>query len=104
MKIKPSKRPKKRYIVFESDINNDSAVYNAIKKSAANILGENYAEAGIRFIKNKYKYSLHRGVVRVNNKYTTKMVDAINQDKSMKTIGISGILKKAEEKYLKKSF
>ena len=102
MKIKPSKKPKKRYIVFEvSNKLHDSAIHNAIKKSAINVLGTKFSEADIRFLKNKYKPSIHRGVLRVNNKYTPKLIAAINKDKDIKTVGISGILKKAEKKYLK---
>jgi RNase P/RNase MRP subunit POP5 len=103
MKIKPSKRPKKRYIVFEVISNelNDSAIYNAIRKSALNVLGVKYGQAGIRFLKNKYKPSIHRGVFRVNNRYAKIVISAINKNKNIKTLGMSGILKKAEEKYLK---
>jgi len=103
MKIKPSKRPKKRYIVFEVISNelNDSAIYTAIRKSALNVLGNKYQEAGIRFLKNKYKPKLHRGIFRVNNKYSRALVNALKKNKAIKTLGMSGILKKAEEKYLK---
>ncbi len=104
MKIKPSKRPKKRYIVFEvisNDLNNDSAIQNAIKKSVFNVLGVQYNESGIRFLKNKYKPSIHRGIFRVNNKYAKSVVGAVNKSRSFKTLGMSGILKKAESRYLK---
>ena len=104
MRIKPSKRAKKRYIVFEvisNELNNDSAIHNAIKKSALNVLGVNYGEAGIRFLKDKYRESIHRGIFRVNNKYAKQMVGALNETKYLKTLGMSGILKKAEDKYLK---
>ena len=104
MKIKPSKRPKKRYIVFEvisNDLNNDSSIHTAIKRSAMNVLGLEYGQAGIRFLKNKYKPSIHRGIFRVNNKYARIMVNALNKSKAIKTLGMSGILKKAEDRYLK---
>ncbi len=104
MKIKPSKRPKKRYIVFEvisNDLNDDSAIQNAIKKSVFNVLGMRYQEAGIRFLKGKYKPSIHRGIFRVNNKYAKVVISAVNKNKGIKTLGMSGILKKAENKYLK---
>jgi len=104
MKIKPSKRPKKRYVVFEvisNELNNDSAIHNAIKKSVLNVLGIKYSGAGIRFLKNKYKPSVHRGIFRVNNKYAKQVVGAVNKSKYLKTLGMSGILKKAEDRYLK---
>ena len=104
MKIKPSKRPKKRYIVFEvisKELNNDSAIHNAIKKSTMNVLGVQYGEAGIRFLKNKYNPSIHMGIFRVNNKYAKDVIRAVNKSKFVKTLGMSGILKKAESRYLK---
>lgn len=104
MKVKPSKRAKKRYIVFEvtsNNLNNDSSIHNAIKKSLFNVLGTKYSEAGIRFLKNGYKPEIHKGVFRVNNKYAKAAVGAINKSKVIRTLGMSGILKKAEDKYLK---
>ncbi len=104
MKIKPSKRAKKRYIVFEvisNELSDDSAIHNAIKKSAFNVLGTRYGQAGIRFLKNKYRHSIHRGVFRVNNKYAKEIVGAINKTRNIKTLGMSGILKKAEDRYFK---
>jgi len=103
MKIKPSKRAKKRYIVFEviSKELNDCAIHNAIKKSALNVLGVKYQQAGIRFLKDKYKPGIHRGIFRVNNRYAQTVIKAVNKTKNIKTLGMSGILKKAEEKYLK---
>lgn len=104
MKIKPSKRAKKRYIVFEvisNELSDDSAIHNAIKKSAFNVLGVRYSQAGIRFLKDKYKPSTHRGVFRVNNKYAREVVGAINKSRDIKTLGMSGILKKAEDRYFK---
>ena len=102
MRIKPSKRPKKRYIVFEvSDkLNNDSAIINAINKSAVNVLGSKYQQAGIRFLKTKYKPALHKGILRVDNKYAKTLVESLNKN-HIKTLGMSGILKKAESRYLK---
>ena len=86
MRLKPSKRPKKRYIVFEVISNelNDSAISNAIKKSALNVLGVKYGQAGIRFLKNKYKPSIHRGIFRVNNKYAKDVIGAVNKSKIVK--------------------
>ena len=104
MRLKPSKRPKKRYIVFEvisKDLNNDSAIQNAIKKSVFNMLGLKYQQAGIRFLKSKYRARINRGVFRVNNDYARVLINALKKNKQLKTVGMSGILKKAENKYLK---
>ncbi|MBU0628683.1 MAG: hypothetical protein KKC75_05805 [Nanoarchaeota archaeon] len=103
MKLKPSKRPKKRYIVFEvlsGELKTDSAIHNAIKHSALNVMGNTYYEAGIRFLKDKYKSSLNKGILRVNNKYSKVLIESINKGKDIRTIGMSGILKKVEAKYL----
>lgn len=102
MRIKPSKRPKKRYIVFEvsKELSSHSAIINSIKKSASNVLGSKYQQAGIRFLKNKYRARLHKGILRVDNKYAKSLVEALNKN-NIKTIGMSGVLKKAETKYLK---
>jgi len=103
MRVKPSKKPKKRYIVFEviSHDLNDSAIHNAIKKSVLNVLGAQYRRTGIRFLKNKYNPSIHRGIFRVNNKYAKAVISALNKSRNIKTLGMSGILKKAEDKYFK---
>ena len=103
MKLKPSKRPKKRYIVLEvlsDELMTDSAIHNAIKRSALNVMGNAYYESGIRFLKDKYNSSLHKGILRVNNKYAQSIIGAINKDKNIRTVGMSGILKKVEAKYL----
>lgn len=103
MKLKPSKRPKKRYIVFEAvsgELKTDSAIYNAIKGSALNVMGNQYYDAGIRFLKDKYNSSAHKGILRVNNKYSKALIESINRGKDIRTIGMSGILKKVEAKYL----
>jgi RNase P/RNase MRP subunit POP5 len=100
MRVKPSKRPKKRYIVFEViSQQNSSSIQHAIKKSVLNVLGNSYNEAGIRFLKDKQR--LNRGIIRVNNKFSKDVINAINKVKSIKTLGMSGILKKAEEKYFR---
>ncbi len=104
MKVKPSQRPKKRYIVFEvisNDLDDDSAIHNAIKKSAFNVLGVKYQQADIRFLKNKYKPGIQRGIFRVNNSHARVLIDGLKKSKKIRTVGMSGILKKAEERYLK---
>jgi len=99
MKVKASKRAKKRYVVFEviSGELDDLAAHNAIKKA---ILGVHYQEAGIRFLRSKYRPRIHRGIFRVKNKYAKTVVNDINKTGNIRTVGMSGILKKAEEKYL----
>jgi RNase P/RNase MRP subunit POP5 len=102
MKLKPSKRPKKRYIVFEvisQELATDSAIRNAIRKSVVNVLGTKYEDAGLRFLKEKHK--ANKRILRVNHRFCRDVISAINKNRSIKTLGMSGILKKAEEKYFK---
>ncbi|MBW2989786.1 hypothetical protein KY358_05720 [Candidatus Woesearchaeota archaeon] len=100
MKIKPSKRPKKRYVVFEvisGKAYTDSTISSIIKKS---VLSVQYKDIGLRLLRNKYDASAHKGVFRINNKYARRAIDAINQSGSIRTVGMSGILKKAQERYM----
>ena len=60
--------------------------------------------AGLIFLKNKWNKMLQRGIIKVNYKYVDKLRAALcsfhRGGAIMKSVGISGILKKAEKKYL----
>ena len=107
----PSLREKKRYVVFEvlSDSKlNASSIKEQIMTSALNLIGERgVANAGILFPKETYNPENQRGILRVNNKYVNEIKSALalvqnieNEDVIVKSVGVSGILKKAQEKYL----
>lgn len=112
-RILPSAREKKRYLVFEisakDKIDNFDPVYEAIYARCIRYLGElGMSKANIYILKDKWNESLQRGLIRVNNKHThdlraaLSLVNEVNgQHVNVKTIGLSGILKKAQEKYLK---
>jgi len=111
MKVKPilpSLREKKRYLVFEvlsKDSLNFSALNDAIYDSCFNYLGDlGMAKAGILTMKDKY--SNNKGIIRVNHKNTENLKSALmlinKKDVLIRTLGVSGILKKAENKFLAK--
>ena len=107
--ILPSLKEKKRYIVFEI-ISKEKLefrdVKNEIKQQILSFVGElGYGKAGIQILDDLWKNQ--RGVIRVNNKWvnniksTLALIKKIKNEKIIvKTIGISGTLKKTKEKYL----
>ena len=111
-RILPSLRQKKRYLVFEivsnRKISSFEAVSNAIWQKALALLGEtNAAKAGVWILKEKFDPKLQRGIIKVNNLYVAHlksvllMVEKIgNQKAVLRSVGVSGILKKAENKYM----
>ena len=113
--ILPSLREKKRYLVFEiiskERINEFSSVLNAILHSSLQFLGLlGAAKAGIMVLSNKWNQELQRGILKVSHKH----VDAVKaslmfankidgKDVIFRSLGVSGILRKAERNYLEKS-
>ncbi len=107
----PSLREKKRYVVFEiitnKKINDFRQVSNAIWSSALKFLGElETSKAGIWVLADKWNAEKQKGIIRVNNKYVDKlkaslaMITKIKMQKAIvKSVGISGILNKAERFY-----
>jgi len=110
--ILPSLREKKRYLVFEiiskQKIDNLSKISNAILREAKNYLGEmGMAKAGLLILKDKYNIAKQRGIIKVNNKMLNNLKAALcfvkeidNQEVIIKSVGVSGILKKAQNKYI----
>src|SRR3989338_7085769 len=91
-RLKPSKKLKKRYLAFEIIRGDDiSAVYSTISSAKAGLS----PEANIRLLKDLYNPSLHRGIIKVSNKYARSLADSINKGKDLKTLGMSGILRVA---------
>jgi ribonuclease P/MRP protein subunit POP5 len=110
--LMPCLREKKRYLVFEiignESFNNAKYINKAIYTGISEFLGKiESARAGAMVISNKYDLKRQRGLIRVNNKYVDLVkssllfVNKINGKKAIfKTLGVSGILKKAYTKYL----
>jgi RNase P/RNase MRP subunit POP5 len=107
--VLPSLREKKRYVVFEiiskKGIKSFSDVSELVWKSIIKFLGEiETAKAGIWVLSEKWNSKKQRFMIKVNNKYTDKLKAAMSLTKNykkqkiiLKSLGISGIIKKAEQ-------
>jgi len=110
--ILPSLREKKRYLAFEviskSRVYNYNSIAGAIHNSLLQLIGELGAgKAGIKFLEDKFNQELQRGLVKVNHKYVDHLRaslalinDIDEKEVIVRSVGVSGILKKAEKKYL----
>ncbi len=111
--VLPSLRGKKRYLVFEviskESIKDINAVSNAIAHYSLQLLGQlGTAKAGIMVLNNKWHSESQRGIIKVSHKH----VDALRSSLALadkvegkavifRSLGVSGILNKAERNYLK---
>ncbi len=109
----PSLKEKRRYIVYEllkDKMENISIndVNKAIKSNLLRFLGElGYAKASPMFINDIKNKAQNKGIIRISNRFIDEvrtgisLVKEINGNKVLiRTIGISGILKKAKQRYL----
>ena len=109
----PSLREKKRYLAFEvlseEKITDFDAVAESILANSERFLGElGMSKAGVLMMKDKWNEEMQRGLLRVNHKNVGNlraaltMIDKIKEEEVIvKSVGVSGTLKKAEKKYLK---
>lgn len=107
-----SLREKKRYLAFEiiseARIEDFNAVNRTIWAKSLEYLGElGCAHAGIMVLNDKYDKERQKGLIRVGNKSLNNLkaalalVDNIDGKRViMRTTGVSGILKKAQSKYM----
>lgn len=110
--ILPSLREKKRYLAFEviskSGIYDYNQIAGAINDSLLQLIGQLGAgKAGIKFLEDKFNQELQRGLIKVNHKHvdhlraSLALIKNINEEEVIvRSIGVSGILKKAEKKYM----
>jgi len=110
--ILPSLREKKRYLAFEviskSNIFDYNSIAGAIHNSLLQLIGELGAgKAGIKFLEDKFNQESQKGLVKVSHKYvdhlraSLALIKDINEEEVIvRSIGVSGILKKAEKRYL----
>ncbi|MFH0868225.1 MAG: Rpp14/Pop5 family protein [Candidatus Woesearchaeota archaeon] len=108
----PSMREKKRYLAYEVISNhkfNDAVhISKAIFDATKDFLGDlGMAKAGIIPINDKWNENMQRGIIRVNNKHVDELKASLIFVKSIegkeaiiKSVGASGILRKAQQKYL----
>ena len=105
----PSLKEKKRYIVYEIISEKQFTPRDAtaaIEKATKDFLGIlGLSKAGIIILKERFKNN--KGIIRVNRKKVDNLKSSLmlikkinKQDVIVKTLGVSGILKKAEKRYL----
>ena len=106
-------KEKTRYLAFEviSDhkIGDFKAVSKEIQDKSLLLLGQlGLAKAGMRILPEKWNLDLQKGIVKVNHKHVDELkssltlIEKINNKKVIvKSLGVSGMLNKAEQKYLK---
>lgn len=110
--VLPSFREKKRYLAFEilsKDKSSFAAVKDAILTSCSQFLGTlGMAKAGIIILGDKFSKEKQKGLIKVNNKYVNELKASLALIKTMdkkstiiKSLGVSGMLTKAENKYIK---
>ena len=110
--LMPSLKEKKRFVVFEiiaqEPVKDFKEVYKAIWQKSNEFLGKlETAKAGLWLLADKWDSKKQKGILKINNKYTDKikavftMITNIeNKKATVKSAGISGILKKAEQKFM----
>jgi len=113
--ILPSLREKKRYLVFEAiskeRINDFDAISGKIQDCVLQFIGKfGAAKAGIIVLHNKWDSSLQRGIIKVSHKYVDALRASLlfankidGNEIIFRSLGVSGILRKAENNYLKKA-
>jgi len=115
MKVKPllpSLREKKRYLVFQviskSPIKSSQKIIKSIYSEYLKFLGElGFAKAAPMFLNDKYNSKSQKGIIKINNKYINHLKAVLTlvkkidrQDIIISSVGVSGILNKAEKRYL----
>jgi len=110
--LMPSLREKKRYIAFEviseKPIPEFKKVSSSLWEGILSYLGSyGTAKAGVWILHDKYDPERQRGIIRISRKEVEKvkgsfvLIDNIdNIPVIIRSLGVSGILKKAESKYL----
>jgi len=110
--LRPTLKEKKRYVVFEVisvKALEPKELFDAINKQCLEFMGTlHFGKAGILILKNQL--SKDQGVIRVNHKYvdflraSLMLINEINKKKvNINVKGVSGILKKAREKFMIKN-
>lgn len=108
--LKPSLKEKKRYVVFEiiseKEISQDKII-EAVNRVCLDFMGIlNFGKAGVLILRNQLNGN--KGMIKVNNKFvdhlkaSLMLLTEIDKSKvNVRVIGVSGIIKKAKEKFMK---
>lgn len=109
----PTLKEKKRYLAFEviskQKVTDFKPVSDEIMSKMLGLVGNlGLAKAGIQILKDKWNSRLQRGLIRVNHKHADELkaaltfIEKINDNEVIvRSVGVSGMLNKAEERYLK---
>ncbi len=112
MKIKPTLRAKKRYLAFEiiskEKIKDFKSVFSEIWAKMSLFAGEKVlADAHAVVLKDCWVEDSQKGIIKINHNHVDSikasllLVERIDGTEAIiKTLGVSGILKKAKAKYL----
>ena len=108
----PSLRERKRYLAFEiiseSKIDDFELVSGEINSNLLNFMGEiGAAASGFRLLKDCWNKKEQKGVLMINDCHMPSAQAALalmektgNNTMIINSLGVSGILKKAKEKYI----
>lgn len=108
----PTLKEKKRYLAFEIISKDKLDSFKQISEKIMNQIFEfigtfGVSKAGVRILADKWNPKSQRGLIKVNNKHVDEIKSALcfikdinNKKIIVKTVGVSGILKKAETRYL----
>lgn len=109
--ILPTLKSKKRYLIFEIISKHEIGDYKSVSRQILakiqeflGILG--ISRAGVQILP-KYNKEKKRGMIKVNHKHVDELKAALafvdklnNKPVIIKTVGVSGIIKKAETRYM----
>jgi len=113
MKLLPTLKEKSRYLAFEviadQKIQDFNDVSKEIQEKSLLFLGQlGLAKAGIMILPEKWNMNLQKGIIKVNHKHVDELKSALtliekinNRKIIIKSLGVSGMLNKAEQKYLR---
>lgn len=108
----PVLKERNRYVVFEiisgSKIRDFRAVSNQVLASYSRLYGEaGLAKANILPLADKWNANKQKGIIKVNHRHVHELKSAFlfinrirHKDAIIRSIGTSGILKKAHSKYI----
>ena len=110
----PTLKEKKRYLAIEilsreNKKHSFTDISKAIWAALQGFIGSlGAANAGIWFVEDKWRQNVQRGLIRVNNKFIEPLrasltfINKVDNDNVMvNSVGASGSIKKAEDKYLR---
>tara|TARA_Y100000310_G_scaffold345858_1_gene471595 strand:- start:22134 stop:22565 length:432 start_codon:yes stop_codon:yes gene_type:complete len=110
----PSLREKKRYLVFEVVSKGKVSfkqMYDSLNNALLGFLGQfGMAKAGVMIMEDKWDVNEQKGIIKLDNKSVDSVKSGLmfvnkidGKDAIVKTLGLSGMINKAESKFLIKN-